>query len=62
MSKQELLHEIETLPRNEQVWLLERFSALMETAIPESFRQGMAEAERGELVELDEALKELDRP
>jgi predicted transcriptional regulator len=35
---------------------------LTESEIPESFRQGMKEAERGELVDMDDALKELDRP
>jgi hypothetical protein len=62
MSTKELLHEIEALPKQEQVWLLEKLSALTEAEIPESFRQGMKEAERGELLDLDESLKELDRP
>ncbi|MBI5394874.1 MAG: hypothetical protein HZA91_06200 [Verrucomicrobia bacterium] len=62
MSTQELLHEIEALPKQEQVWLLEKLSALTEAEIPGSFRQGMKEAERGELLDLDESLKELDRP
>ena len=62
MSTKELLHEIEALPKQEQIWLLEKLSALTEAEIPESFRQGMKEAERGELLDLDESLKELDRP
>jgi len=49
MSTKELLHEIEALPKQEQVWLLEKLSALTEAEIPESFRQGMKEAEHGEL-------------
>jgi predicted transcriptional regulator len=62
MSTKELLHEIESLPKREQVWLLEKLTVLTESEIPESFRQGMKEAERGELVDMDDALKELDRP
>jgi hypothetical protein len=62
MSTAELLHEIETLPKGEQLWLLEKLSELTEAEIPESFRQSMAEAERGETIELDEALQDLERP
>jgi hypothetical protein len=60
MSAAQLLHEIESLPKHEQLWLLEKLGALTEAEIPESFRQSMAEAERGELIELDEALRDLD--
>ncbi len=62
MSTAELLHEIETLPKGEQLWLLEKLSELTEAEIPESFRQSMAEAARGETIELDEALQDLERP
>jgi hypothetical protein len=62
MSTRELLQEIETLPKPEQLWLLEQLAALTEDQIPVSFKQSLAEAERGELMDLDEALKELDRP
>jgi predicted transcriptional regulator len=62
MSANELLHAIETLPKQEQIWLMEKLSELAAADIPDSFRQGMAEAERGELMDLDEALRELDRP
>ena len=62
MSSRELLQEIETLPKPEQLWLLEKLTQLTEHQIPESLRQSLAEAERGELLDLDEALKELDRP
>ena len=62
MSTRELLQEIETLPKPEQLWLLEKLSALTEADIPASLRQSIAEADRGELIELDEALHELDRP
>ena len=57
-----MLHEIEALPKPEQVWLLEQLTVLTESEVPDSFRQGMKEAERGELIELNEALKELYRP
>lgn len=62
MSTSELWQKIEALPKPEQVLLLERLSALTSSEIPESFLQGMAEAERGELLDLDESLKELDGP
>jgi hypothetical protein len=62
MSANELLHEIEALPKEQQVWLWEKLSQLAEADIPESLRQSMAEAERGELIDLDDALRELDAP
>ena len=62
MSTNDLLHEIETLPKPDQLWLLEKLSELTEAEIPESFRRSMAEAERGELIELDEALRALELP
>ena len=61
MSATQLLQQIESLPKDERVWLFERLCEIEEKDIPESFRQGMAEAERGELLDLDEALKELGR-
>jgi hypothetical protein len=60
VSANELLHEIESLPKEERLWLWERLSQLTEVDIPESLRQSLAEAERGELIDLDEALRELD--
>jgi len=60
MGVAELLHEIEALPSEERLRLVEKLMQLTEADIPESLRQSMAEAERGELIELDEALKELD--
>lgn len=61
MSAAQLLHEIESLPKPEQLWLLEKLGELTEADIPESFRQGMAEAARGELIDLDEALRSSER-
>jgi hypothetical protein len=60
MSASELLHEIESLPKPERLWLWEKLSQLTEADIPESLRQSIAEVERGELIDLDEALRELD--
>lgn len=62
MSTNELWREIEALARPDQVLLLERLSALTSSEVPESFRQGMAEAARGDLGDFDECLKELDAP
>ncbi len=61
MSVAELLHEIEALPSEERLRLVEKLVRLSEADVPESLRQSMAEAERGELIDLDEALQELDR-
>jgi hypothetical protein len=61
MSVAEILHEIEALPSRDQLLLLEKLKQLAENDVPESFRQGMAEAEQGKLIDLDEALQELDR-
>ena len=60
MSASELLHQIESLPKQERLWLWEKLSQLTEADIPESLRQSIAQAERGELIDLDEALRELD--
>jgi hypothetical protein len=61
MSVAELLHEIEALPSEERLMLVEKLVQLSEADIPESLRQSMAEAERGELIDLDDALKDLDQ-
>lgn len=62
MSIAEILHEIEILPSEERLRLVEKLVQLTEADVPESLRQSMAEAQRGELIDLDDALKELDRP
>jgi hypothetical protein len=61
MSVAEILHQIEALPTEERVQLLEKLFELPEANVPESLRQSMAEAERGELIDMDDALRELDR-
>ncbi len=62
MGVAEILHEIETLPAEERWKVLEHTRHLPEREIPESFKLAMAEIKRGEGIELDEALKELDHP
>jgi len=59
MSATELLQKIEALPETERRWLLGKLSELDD--LPESLRQSLAEAARGEFIELDDALQELDR-
>lgn len=56
MSLTEILHEIDKLPSQERWELLGHLHQLTEEDIPESLRQGMAEAQRGELYDLDEIL------
>ena len=60
MSLNEILHEIESLPPEARWEVLEHTRHLLEAEIPESFTQGMAEIARGDVIELDEALKALD--
>jgi len=55
----EILHQIEALPPKDRWQVLEHTRHLLEADIPESFAQGMAEIARGDVIELDEALKEL---
>jgi hypothetical protein len=62
MSVAELLQEIEALPSEERLRLVEKLVKLTENDVPESLRESMAQAARGELIDLDEALKELDGP
>ena len=60
MSVAEILHQIEALPSKDRWEVLEHTRHLLEAEIPESFTQGMAEIARGDVIELDEALKALD--
>jgi hypothetical protein len=59
MSASEILQKIDELPTEERDWLLQKLSETEN--IPESLRQSLAEAARGELIDLDDALQELDR-
>lgn len=59
MSANEILQKIEELPEEERRELFQKLSELDE--VPQSLRQSLAEAARGELIGLDDALQELDR-
>ncbi len=61
MGVAEILHEIDTLPAEERWKVLEHTRHLLDPEIPESFKQAMAEIECGEVITLDEALKEVDQ-
>ena len=60
MSVEEILHENEALPREQRRSILEAVLRLVEPEIPSSFREGMEQIKRGEGIELDDALRELD--
>lgn len=59
MSASEILQKIDELPTEERDWLLQKLSETEN--IPESLRHSLSEAARGELIDLDDALQELDR-
>ena len=59
MSANEILQRIEELPEEERRELFQKLSELDE--VPQSLRQSLAEAARGDLIDLDDALQELDR-
>jgi hypothetical protein len=60
MSVKDILREIEALPSEERWNVLEGVRRLVEPEIPASFREGMEQIKRGEGIELDDALRELD--
>jgi hypothetical protein len=60
MSVAEIIREIEALPSAERFQVLECLNKISANDVPESFRQGMEEAMRGEGDDLDEALKDLE--
>ncbi len=60
MSVADLLQEIEALPSEERLRLVEKLVRLTEAEVPESLRQSLAEAGRGELIDLDDVLRDLD--
>jgi len=61
MGVSEILDEIKSLPPEQRWQVLERTREMLGPEIPESFKQAMGEIVRGEVIELDEALEELDR-
>jgi hypothetical protein len=60
MSVKEILREIEALPSEQRWSVLEGVRRLVEPEIPASFREGMEEIKRGEGIDLDDALRELE--
>jgi hypothetical protein len=62
MGVSEILREIKSLPSEERWQIIERTREMLGPEIPESFKQGMREITTGDVIELDEALQELDRP
>ena len=62
MGVAEILEEIKSLPPEQRWQVLERTRDMLGVEIPDTFKQGMREVASGEVIELDEALQELDRP
>ena len=62
MGVSEILEEIKSLPTQQRWEILERTREMLGAEIPESFKQGMREIARCEVIELDEALEELEQP
>jgi hypothetical protein len=60
VSVKDILREIEALPSEERWTVLEGVRRLVEPEIPASFREGMEQIKRGEGIDLDDALRELD--
>jgi hypothetical protein len=61
MGVSEILSEIKSLPPEQRWQVLERTREMLGPEIPESFKQGMEEIARGEVLELDEALKSIEQ-
>ncbi len=59
MSAQEVIAEIEALPRNERSLVVEYILKQEEAAVPESFRRGMSQALSGQGVDMETALREV---
>ena len=60
MSVKEILREIEALPCEQRWTVLEGVRRLVEPEVPASFKEGMEQIKRGEGIDLDDALRELD--
>ncbi|MDP9254254.1 MAG: hypothetical protein M3O66_04880 [Verrucomicrobiota bacterium] len=58
MSAQEIIEQIKALPLSERAQVAKFVVENDDSWVPESFKQGMADAEAGRLVDLDTALKE----
>ena len=61
MGVSEILKEIKSLPPEQRWEIIARTRETLGSEIPESFRQGMREIAVGDVIELDEALQELDQ-
>jgi len=62
MGVSKILDEIKSLPAEQRWEILQRTREMLGPEIPEGFKQGMEEIARGEVIELDEALQDLERP
>ena len=60
MSVKDILREIEALPNEQRRNVLEAVRRLVEPEIPASFKEGLEQIKRGEGIDLDDALRELD--
>jgi hypothetical protein len=58
VSAQEIIEQIKALPANERAQVAKFVVENDDSWIPESFKEGMADAEPGRLVDLDTALNE----
>lgn len=58
MSATELIQQFKALPESERAQVARFVMENDDSWIPESFKQGMADAEAGRLVDLDTALNE----
>jgi hypothetical protein len=57
----EIERAIEELPLEQRWQVLQHTRRLLEAEVPESFRKAMEEIGRGEVMELDDALKALEQ-
>ena len=62
MSANELIEQIKGLPRNERAEVAKFVLEQDDSWIPESFRQGMADAEAGRLADMDTVLNSVKPP
>ncbi|MBI4023614.1 MAG: hypothetical protein HY360_01445 [Verrucomicrobia bacterium] len=60
MSVAEIIREIKAMPKKKRVQVIERICELNDEDIPSSFKEGMADIRAGRVIDLDEALKDLD--
>jgi hypothetical protein len=59
MSVQEVIAEIEALPKRERSLVVDYILKQEEAAVPESFRRGMTDALSGRGVDMETALREV---